>query len=303
MTAISCYAVLGGNMAVSGSGPVVQGALLRNELVRLRRANKVTQEQVAKRLEWSASKFIRIEGGKTGISRSDLRALLTEYGVTSPTRIERLQALARGAKESAWWDIYRGEISDGYLSYVGYEAGASFIRQFQPSVIPGLLQTPEYAEVLVSGTAAPTQVGPAVKLRRQRQEELASREEPPSQYFVLDEAVIRRHVGVKKDPRIMPAQLRRLIDLAANDVNITIVVIPFSAGAHDGMTIGPITLLEFEEGLDDLLYRERGEGPSISSDDSLVTDYRDIFESLVGEALPPEESLELIAQAVEQLAR
>nr|WP_262850272.1 Scr1 family TA system antitoxin-like transcriptional regulator [Sphaerisporangium corydalis] len=289
-------------MSGSGPGPVVQSALLRTELVRLRRDNRLTQDAVAKSLEWSPSKLIRIEGGKTGITKSDLQALLNEYGVSSPTKSDRLQALARGAKGAAWWDRYKGKVSDAYLTYVGYEAGAAFIRQFQPSVIPGLLQTQEYAQVMVGG-AVSSQLAAAVRLRLQRQQELALRDDLPHRYFILDEAVIRRHVGAKVDSRIMPTQLRSLVELAQKDPRLTIAVIPFSAGAHEGMTRGPITVLGFEEGLGDLLYRERGESPATTFDDELVSSFRDIFESLVNEALTPEKSLELIAKTADDLMK
>jgi len=71
----------------------------------------------------------------------DLDALLTEYGVTSESQRDRLQALNRGAKEPGWWDAYKNDVSAEYLSYVGFEAGAAVIRQFQMGFIPGLLQT------------------------------------------------------------------------------------------------------------------------------------------------------------------
>ena len=123
-------------------GPVVQSALLRGELVRFRKESGFTQEQVAADLEWSPSKLIRVEGGRSSITKVDLDALLTKYGVTSESTRERLQALNRGAREPAWWDKYRDDIADTYLRYVGFEAGASFIRQFESVFVPGGLQTP-----------------------------------------------------------------------------------------------------------------------------------------------------------------
>ncbi len=129
-------------------GPVVQSALLRNELVRLRKESGLTQEQVAAELEWSPSKLIRVEGGRNSITKVDLDALLSRYGVTSESRREQLQALNRGARERAWWDDYKADVSPTYLSYVGFEAGAAFIRQFQSGFLPGLLQTADYAEAV-----------------------------------------------------------------------------------------------------------------------------------------------------------
>jgi transcriptional regulator with XRE-family HTH domain len=285
----------------SDQGPIVQSALLRSELVRLRKEKKLTQEQVARQLEWSPSKLIRVEGGKNAITRTDLQALLGVYDVTSEGRQERLQTLARGAREPAWWNAYRGELDPTFLNYVGYSAGAAFMRQFHGTVIPGLIQTPEYAEVLSTGKASERARVLAAKLRIQRQQELAKRENPPRQHYIIDEAVVRRHVGIKSDPAIMPAQLNHVADLAERD-DVTVRVIPFSAGAHLGLD-GPFTILEFEGDLADVLYLEGRPGASlmITGEDERIPEYRDTFELLLEQALPADQSIALIRAAAEDL--
>jgi transcriptional regulator with XRE-family HTH domain len=285
----------------SDQGPIVQSALLRSELVRLRKEKKLTQEQVARQLEWSPSKLIRVEGGKNAITRTDLQALLGVYDVTSEGRQERLQTLARGAREPAWWNAYRGELDPTFLNYVGYSAGAAFMRQFHGTVIPGLIQTPEYAEVLSTGKASERARVLAAKLRIQRQQELAKRENPPRQHYIIDEAVVRRHVGIKSDPAIMPAQLNHVADLAERD-DVTVRVIPFSAGAHLGLD-GPFTILEFEGDLADVLYLEGRPGASlmITGEDERIPEYRDTFELLLEQALPADQSIALMRQAAEDL--
>src|SRR6266700_5330009 len=104
----------------SDQGPVVQSAVLRSELVRLRKERGLTQEQVAGNLDWSASKLIRVEGGRSSITKVDLDALLGQYGVTSESQRERLSNLNRGARAVGWWNAYRNDASAPYLSYVGY---------------------------------------------------------------------------------------------------------------------------------------------------------------------------------------
>ncbi|CNF02582.1 Helix-turn-helix domain [Mycobacterium tuberculosis] len=286
----------------SDQGPIVQSALLRAELVRLRKQKRLTQEQVARQLEWSPSKLIRVEGGKNAITRTDLQALLAVYDVTSEGRQERLQALARGAREPAWWNAYRGELDPSFLNYVGYSAGAAFIRQFHGTAVPGLIQTPEYAEVLSTGKASETARVLAAKLRIQRQQELAKRENPPRQHYIIDEAVIRRHVGIRTDPAIMPAQLNHVADAAEQDDLLTVRVIPFNTGAHLGME-GPFSILEFDGDLDDVLYLEGRSGASvmISGEDDKVIEYRDTFELLLEQALPADQSIAMIRQAAEDL--
>lgn len=285
-------------------GPVVQSALLRNELVRLRRESSLTQEQVASDLEWSPSKLIRVEGGRSSITKVDLDALLTKYGVTSQSTRDRLHVLNHGAREPAWWSKYRDDVAPIYLSYVGFEAGAAFIRQFQTSFLPGLLQTADYAEAVTVNSVDAIRVASIVGLRLQRQTELAQRDPRPRQYYVVDEAVIRRHVGIAKSPDIMPAQLRSMADRAEQDDLVTVRVIPFGAGAHRGL-YGPFTHLEFDGGLPDLVYIDAGRGEfasMVSGDDPRVAEYRDDFELLLEDALAADKSIELIRSVADDMS-
>ncbi len=287
----------------SDQGPVVQSALLRSELVRLRKDRDLTQEQVADNLEWSASKLIRVEGGRSSITKVDLDALLGQYGLESESQREKLQDLNRGARGRGWWDAYRDRVSATYLNYVGYEAGAAIIRQFPGTVVPGLLQTREYAVALTASSVDPDKVGPVVDLRLQRQQELARRAQRPRQYYVLDEAVIRRHVGIQKDPAIMPNQLSHIVSKVQGDELITVRVIPFAAGAHAGLS-GPFTLLQFDGDLPDILYLDAGKSAivMINSNDEQVAEYADNFEHLLENALPADESLRFIRSAAEDMS-
>lgn len=283
-------------------GPVVQSALLRNELTRLRKESGLTQEQVASALDWSPSKLIRVEGGRSSITKVDLDALLSKYGISSESQRERLQALNRGARERAWWAAYRDVLNSAYIDYVGFEAGASFIRQYEWGYMPALLQTREYAEVLTNHSVNALLSGPAVKLRMQRQAELERREVPPRQYYVLDEAVIRRHVGISQDPGIMPAQLLHIAERAQLEELITVRVLPFSAGAHRGLS-GEFTLLEFDGPLPDLLYLDTGRQTElITGTDSRVALYADDFETLVESSLPANDSIEFLRDAAEAMS-
>jgi transcriptional regulator with XRE-family HTH domain len=282
-------------------GPVVSSAILRAALVRLRRDKRLTQEEVARSLDWSSSKLIRIEGGRSSITQVDLDALLGKYGATAQS--ERLHELNRSARGHGWWDAYKGAFNAEYLSFIGYEAGASFIRQIA-SAIPGLLQTREFAEALVAAQVeADDKREAVVNLRLQRQQELAKRADPPYQYFVLDEAVIRRHIGVSVDRAIMPNQLRSIADRATDNDRMTVRIIPFEAGEHAGLQ-GVFTVLEFAENLPDVLYLDPGrETIILEQDPDKVSDYRDAFESLLDQALPPDDSIELIRTAAEEMSK
>jgi transcriptional regulator with XRE-family HTH domain len=283
-------------------GPVVQSALLRSELTRLRKESGLTQEQVADALDWSPSKLIRVEGGRSAITRVDLDALLTKYGVTSEGQRERLQTMNKGARERAWWAPFRDDLHPVYIEYVGYEAGAAFIRQFTSGYIPGLLQTQAYAQVLVSNSVDAARSAPAVKLRMLRQAELARRSSQPRQYYVVDEAVIRRHVGITVDPRIMPDQLLHMAERAEAGELITVRVLPFRAGAHPGLA-GPFTLLEFDGPLPDLLYLDAGrELALITGTDPRIALYADDFEVLLESTLSASDSIQFLRDAAESMS-
>jgi transcriptional regulator with XRE-family HTH domain len=287
-------------------GPVVNSAQLRGELVRLRREGRLTQQQVAGDLEWSTSKLIRVEGGHSAITMVDLNALLTRYGVESKEQRDRLHSLNRGAKEPGWWDRYRGDINPAYLDYVGFEAGAAFIRQLQIGFVPGLLQTAEYARAVTLGSVDPDdekKIASVVGLRLQRQAELEQRQIPPYRYFVLDEGVIRRHIGITADRSIMPDQLRSIADKAERDERLTVRVIPFGGGEHPGL-FGPFTLLEFDGGLPDVLYLDPGRGAitMIGGDDPQVAEYADDFEESLEIARSPAESIGFIRGVADEMS-
>src|SRR6266511_3590206 len=124
-------------------GQTVRRRRLRSELRRVRETASLTQDQVATAMDWSLSKVIRIENGAVGISTNDLKALLDLYGVTERRRVDDLVGLAQSARQRAraWWSAYRSVISPQYLTYLGYEAEASAIRQFHAAVVPALSQT------------------------------------------------------------------------------------------------------------------------------------------------------------------
>jgi hypothetical protein len=147
-------------------------------------------------------------------------------------------------------------------------------------------------------------VKPIVELRLQRQDELAQRSSQPRRYYVVDEAVIRRHVGISKNPGIMPNQLRDIAEKAERDDLATLRVMPFTAGAHRGLS-GPFTLLEFDGGLPDILYIDAGRGAfasMLSGNDPRVAEYRDDFETLLEDALSADKSIDLIRSVAEEMS-
>jgi len=297
-------------MSPESHGPQVERALLSSELKKLRTASGETQEAVATACEWSVAKFSRIENGTSSVRKADLEALLRHYGVDD-AHIDELTVRAREARTPGWWEDYDFGSDKGFEAYVGYEDGASIIRMWQPLVIPGLLQTPQYTiQTMEAWGLMPEAITRGVKVREERQQRVAAR--APEQYYVLDEAVIRRPVG-----HAMSEQLRHLIRVAEKP-SVTIRVIPFSRGPHFGLR-GPFVLLSFDVPLDDVLYLEsarRGDlliaetkdqvaGPSVPKVEDPadeVARYQDGYASLLKIALDPAESLALIEQAASDLS-
>jgi transcriptional regulator with XRE-family HTH domain len=291
----------------SSQGPVVQRAILTNELVRIRKEAKKVQEEVARALDWSPSKLIRIEGGTVGISTTDLQALLRHYGVSADGELDRLTELARGARERGWWQAYQTELDPGFRSFLGYEMGASYIRQFEVSLVPGLLQTQDYAKVVLReyvGDVGQERIDDLAEIRMGRQDQLRDRDPAPDQFYILDEAAIRRRVGatLPGGKGIMPAQLRVVIE-AAQRPNTTVEIVPFGAGAHFGMK-GPFTLLEFDVDLGEVLYLEnaRGGDLTITGRDVAVAEYREAFEGLRRWTLDADRSLQLLQETVDEMS-
>jgi transcriptional regulator with XRE-family HTH domain len=289
----------GGEMALD-PGPVVQRARLTAELQKLRRDAGKTQEEVARALDWSASKLIRIEGGAVRLSTTDLQALLRHYGVTDEDRISELSVLARGARERGWWDLYRDDLDDAYSTYLGYELGASFVRSFSPLLIPGLLQTEEYARSLTIEYAPAPVAETLIEVRMQRQDKILNREDPPAQHYVIDEAVIRRRVGGQVDAGIMPRQLAHLAELARHP-EITVELIPFSQGAHFGMR-GEFTVLGFEGTAPaGVVYLENMQRPVTVTDSEEVASYLEAFDHLRQLTLREDETIRFINSVAQEM--
>ena len=278
--------------------PLILRRRLRVELRNARNSKGLTQKDVASTLGWSPSKLIRIENGSVGVTIPDLKALLEEYGVSDRARIDELVEMSRRAREPGWTS-FSDVLSKGLLTYLSYEASAARTYQFQPSVLPGLLQTEEYTRaVLRDVTEMPPDQHDRLWNVRQRRQELHDRENPPAMFFVLDEAVIRRRLG---GPAVMARQLRRLAEDAALP-HVTLQVIPFSAGGHTGMT-GPIVILQFADpNVDDIVYLEGTRGDLTFLDDpDEASRYLNDFFRLQERALSAVDSLALLNDAIDGL--
>ncbi|MET7393121.1 helix-turn-helix transcriptional regulator [Dactylosporangium sp. NPDC005572] len=282
-------------MASRRGSPTLRRRQLGMELRRLREAAHVTIDQVAETLECSGSKISRIETGQTGVTPRDVRDMLDIYGV-DPEYADQLLKIAREARQKGWWQLY-GDVLTG--AYVGLEAAADHIRSYEALVVPGLLQTEEYAQAMIHAARpdiSATEVEKRVRVRMGRQS-LLTQDDPIDLWVVLDEAVLRRPVGGRA---VMRRQLEHLSQSAAWP-NVTLQVLPFSAGAHAGMD-GTFTMLLYDESAgQNFVFASNAAGGLFLEKDDELQRYGFIFDYLRANALRPDESVSMIEKLTKEL--
>lgn len=275
--------------------PSLNRRKLRLELRKAREKAGLTQRQAADAVEWSLSKLIRIETAQVSVSVTDLRALVGLYAVDEPGLVEELEEAARGSKGTSWWTQFSDVIGAPYSQYLGYESAASFIRSYHPIIIPGHLQTQDYAMALLAPRVDPARARRVVDLRIARQERIFDAGSDTQTFFVLDEAALRRTIG---GPAVMKHQLEQILEMSQRP-QVSISVLPLDYGAHYS-TLGSFVLLGFKDD-DDLLYMEHATGSLTSGSDlDLLAAYQECFETISSSAVQGEAATELISHIKEE---
>ncbi|GAA0593540.1 helix-turn-helix transcriptional regulator [Kribbella sandramycini] len=276
--------------------PTVRLRRVAAELRELRDGAGLSREQVQERVGVGAGVLARIEQGRAKPAGGVLEALFEAYDVPAGRRGELLE-LVRGAKRPGWLRQYERvteTLSDGYLTYVGFEAEAKALHSYQPLLVPGLLQTEEYAAATIENglTITAEAVELRVRTRLERQANLVARGsgEPLQFWAVVDEAVLRRAVG---GAAVMRRQLERLLEEAERP-NVTLQVIPFHTGAYPGM-VGSFVRLVFGGAVPDLVYEERVGTDLFLELEAELDRYGDVFDKLRVEALSPRDSSTFIS--------
>jgi hypothetical protein len=246
----------------------------------LRVATGKSRREVAEaKLGISEPTLHRIETGKVPVTVANVRALCWLYGVDESIA-DALSDLALGTSQVEWWDA-NPAIPDWFKLYVGLEASARKICTYEGEVVPGELQTEQYARAIYGAEQALPEDATErhVKLRMQRQAALAARHPMPRLVTVLGEGVLTRQVG---GPDVLRAQVEHLRQ-AALQHNVEILVLPWSAGAHAAMA-GAFRIMDFEDPEDpDVVYLESHIGALYLEEPAEVQEYRRIF-SLICEA-------------------
>jgi hypothetical protein len=276
------------------ASPLLLRRRLRTELLAARQDNGLTQQQVAEAMDWSLSKMNRIEKAKSGIRTNDLNALLRLYQITDRERVEQLRALARGARQSPWWQSYNDVAPDWLLDLMNYESASSAVSQWEIAFVPGILQTEEYASAVLQifyDERPNESVQRLVELRTKRKQ-LLNRENAPEFSFVLDESILRRPVGSHS---VMRRQLQHLVN-ATELGNVGIQVVRFAAGIHRGMA-GAFEVMQFEDTPDENIVYLEGQRHVTSDDPEETRNYLEIFGHITDMALDQEDSLKLLTEA------
>lgn len=256
-------------------------ALFAEELKIARSRSGLSQEQLADKIGYSASLVAKIETCR-GVPTMDF-ATRCDEGLETGGALARVHKFLGKAPFPSW-----------FRPFVDYEASARSLRLFEHVLVPGLLQTEEYARAVLATRPNTTdeETEQLVAARLERQVILTG--DPPLLWVVLDEGVLRRQV---EDAKVMHGQLSHLAELSCRP-NITVEVVPYSAGAHSGL-LGAFVVAEFEDA-PAIMYLETAAGGQIAEDADMVTQVMLTFDTLRSEALPRRVSRDLIMKVVEE---
>ncbi|WP_395296632.1 helix-turn-helix domain-containing protein [Kitasatospora hibisci] len=281
--------------------PTVLRRRLGGELGKLRTSRELNAKDVAAALGWSASKLSRIESGQVPLQERDAAKLLAHYGVSSPEEVKHFLSLTRQSRQQGWWHAYGDAIPERFRAYVGFEADATRIATFQCELVPGLLQTENYARNVIRAMK-PTESSEEVELRlalRMERQRILDRPDAPQIWAIIGEAVARRPVG---DQSGMAEQLHHIAAVAESRPNVTVQVLPFSAGAHAAMG-SSFSILSFSDIPGSVVYSESTTSKTYIEQQSEISRHEDIFHRLMASSAQPERSISWLRKVAEEYSK
>lgn len=277
-------------------GSTARGRRLRRDLRLLREVLSLSTDEAGSRAGMSGPTLSRIESGKRGVSVDETERLLDVYGVSLPKQ-RKILDLAERANELGWWQPFESHLSEDAQSTIALEEQASRIINFELMLIPGLLQTAEYARDIIQASNfgdTPRAIETKVAARMARQSVLTRPDNAPELVAILDEAALRRF----RDPNVMGRQLKQLLD-AASRPNITIQVVPFAAGQHASAE-SPCVVFEFGDDPAIVYLEGKISGLFLEELDGVAV-YQETVKRLLQVGLNPSESVELIDRISKEL--
>jgi len=273
----------------------LRGKWLGQRLRALRTENDMTLDDVAEYLQRNPGTVSRFESGEYPIRRADVLALLDLYGVADRRHREGLVRLSESLWQKGWWDGYSGDVTGSFIDYVWVESQATELRFFENTLVPGLLQTPEYAETWIRAADDHEDSALVARLRdlRMKRQEILRTDEPVRLRVVLDEAVLHRRVG---DETVHTGQLRHLAKMS-KQANISLRVLPFEVGAHASPT-GTFKICLLDDPYPDVAYLETPKG-AIYLESPDTRPIVQIYDRLWAAAANERDSLRMIAALIE----
>ncbi|MEU6346257.1 helix-turn-helix transcriptional regulator [Streptomyces sp. NPDC046977] len=275
---------------------------LSAKLKELREKADLTMAEVAAAIEVNQGSLSRIESGDRGTTPLLVKAMLDCYGVSDPVVREDILDLVRAdqAQRQQWWRKYSAVINTTqYGGYLALESSATSFRSYEPQLLPGLLQTSDYARQVITEMRVDLtskQVDALVKVRMERQEKVLGQEDPPKLWAVIDEGAIRRVEGT---PAVLRGQLEHLLEVEPR-TNITVQLLPFAAGFHPGL-YGSFMLMGFPEPNPDVVWVENLTNSVYFEESEDVERYTEVFDHLRARALGPPETRSQINRILKEL--
>ncbi|GAA4808350.1 helix-turn-helix transcriptional regulator [Streptomyces ziwulingensis] len=275
----------------AGGRPTVRSRRLGTALRQYRQAAKLDQPQAAEVIASSQARISRVESGHATPRVIEVRLLLDAYGVTDTDVRAKLEELARHSKNRGWWLEHAAHLRPDYLDHIALEDDATYIREWQPVLVPGLLQTPAYAEAITTGSPnriASERVAQLLKVREGRQSKIA--DGGASYTAIVWESVITQPlVG----PHIHREQLAAILDIGQRK-NVTVQVLPFSAGVLGAVTSAFSTFSFDSEPAVEAVTLENLRGTSVLEASEDLAAYANMYDQLRSAASAPEASAKLI---------
>jgi transcriptional regulator with XRE-family HTH domain len=267
-------------VVTTSTGPLIPRRRLGAAFRDLREGRGETLQQTAKAVMFSPSKLSRIENGLAGEPHPrDVRDLIAHFALDGTDQGAELEQLAEEGRTSGWWQVPEFQMPGRLNTFISYENAASRIEAYVPAVVPGILQTSEYASATIHRLVprlSPTEVEHQVALRLRRQKEIRGREPRPSQLYVIPETVLHRVVGSKETMRDQLAHLVASYDDDLLDVH----VIPFEAGLYEAVEVSSVTIFIFDDSALNIAALERVSYIEFLDRGDAVQKYRAAIDSL-----------------------
>jgi transcriptional regulator with XRE-family HTH domain len=276
----------------AGGKPTVRSRRLGAELRRLREAQSMSAMQAADVLGCSQPKISRMESGIVTTRVGDLLLLLDTYGVTDPQRRAHLERLARESNKQGWWESYGDTIAPHYAEIIGLENDADYIRTWQPTAVPGLLQIPDYSRALMRANPAmvsPDKIDAMIEIREERRRRLLDAEHL-RYHAIVWEPALKSTVG---SPDVHSRQLAALLKTVELP-SVSLQVLPTSPAEFACLST-PFTMFSFgADTVSSTVFLENLTSSHYLESPEAVTGYTLVFDTLRSAALSTAQSIRCI---------